>query len=75
MTCKSCSAYNLQSFSTEIAIHFPHLENLDRRHIFIFPKISICLNCGHAEFEVPEDELRVLAEDNRSWEYPSASNF
>lgn len=62
VTCKVCGATSLAKFSTEVAIHS---NNLDRPHVFVFPEILVCLNCGKPEFAevfvVPEDELRSLA--------------
>ena len=28
--------------------------------VWVFPTISVCLDCGRAEFVVPEKELEVL---------------
>jgi hypothetical protein len=63
MSCKSCSSDNLRKFKTEIAVHFPFSENNDKPHVFLFPEILVCLKCGYGEVVVPEDQLRVLAED------------
>ena len=63
MSCKSCSSDNLRKFKTEIAVHFPFSENNDKAHVFLFPEILVCLKCGYAEIVVPEDKLRVLAEE------------
>jgi hypothetical protein len=30
--------------------------------VFVFPKLKVCLECGLAEFAIPESELRVLNE-------------
>jgi len=47
----------------EIGIHVPALENnIGRPALWVFPEIVICLNCGNAEFVVPEPELRMLTE-------------
>jgi hypothetical protein len=62
--CKSCSSDNLRKFATEVAVHFPFSENTAKAHVFLFPKILVCLKCGNAEFVIPEDKLRLLAEDN-----------
>jgi hypothetical protein len=44
-----------------MAIHFPGLKNINKPQVFIFPQILVCLDCGNAEFAVPEPELRELA--------------
>ena len=62
MTCKRCSSNDLSTFNTEINMHFPGWEGLDMASVWTFPKARVCLNCGLAEFDVPDRELRVLAE-------------
>ena len=47
--------------SAEMAIHFPELENIDKPVVWVFPEVVVCLDCGTAEFAVPEAELRQLA--------------
>jgi hypothetical protein len=59
MACKSCGASNQRSFTGEIAIHFPGLNNIDKPAIFVFPEILFCPNCSYAEFAITE--LRLLA--------------
>jgi hypothetical protein len=44
-----------------MAIHFPGLKNIDMPVVWVFPKVVVCLDCGTAEFSVPEAELRQLA--------------
>jgi hypothetical protein len=44
-----------------MAIHFLGLEALKKPIVWVFPELLVCLNCGNAEFAVPEIELRVLA--------------
>jgi hypothetical protein len=61
MACKSCGSDNLRKFTAEVAIHFPGLQGLDKPIVWAFPKLLVCLNCGNAEFSVPETELRTLA--------------
>lgn len=62
MTCKSCTSDNQQRFSSEINIHFPGLQNLDKPTVFVFPKVLVCMDCGFTEFAVPETELRLLGQ-------------
>jgi hypothetical protein len=61
MLCKSCGSDNRKQFNGEIAIHFPGLENLDRPLVWVFPTLLICMNCGTAEFALPEADLCLLA--------------
>jgi hypothetical protein len=60
--CKSCGSDNQCKFTAEIAIHFPGLKGIEKPIVWVFPELLVCLNCGNAEFAVPERELRVLAE-------------
>jgi hypothetical protein len=61
MPCKSCGAENRGEFRAEIVIHFPGLKNIDKPVVCVFPELVVCLDCGIAEFAVPETELRLLA--------------
>jgi hypothetical protein len=62
MSCKACQSLNRRTFSGELAIHFPGIEGLDMPIVWVFPRLEVCLECGFAEFEIPESELRVLAQ-------------
>jgi hypothetical protein len=61
MACKLCGSDSQSRFTAEIAIHFPGLKGLEKPIVWVFPELWVCLNCGNAEFAVPERELRVLA--------------
>jgi transcription elongation factor Elf1 len=63
MTCKWCGSDRQSRFTAEVAIHFPGLEGLDKPIVWVFPELFLCLNCGKAEFVVPDEELRILAKD------------
>ena len=63
MACKRCDSRNQSTFKSEVAIHFPGLNGLDKPLVFVFPELVICLQCGLTEFTVPEKELRLLAQD------------
>jgi hypothetical protein len=43
-----------------MSIHFPGLKNVNKPTVWVFPEVSICLDCGVSEFTVPETELGVL---------------
>lgn len=55
-----CPLEHKKTFTGEVAIHFPGLQGLDKPIVWVFPEISICLDCGLAEFLVSEKELEVL---------------
>jgi hypothetical protein len=62
-TCKSCGSVNQGKFSAELGIHFLGLKSIDKPVVWVFPELVVCLDCGTAEFAVPE-ELRQLAKGN-----------
>jgi len=58
--CRSCQSDNLTQFAAELAMHFPGLEGLTKPIVLVHPKLMICLDCGFAEFVVPEAEKEQL---------------
>jgi hypothetical protein len=44
-----------------MGIHLPGLKNIDKPVVWAFPELIVCLDCGTAEFIVPEAELCQLA--------------
>jgi hypothetical protein len=61
MLCKCCGSVNQKKFSAEMGIHFPELKDIDKPIVWVFADVVVCLDCGTAEFAVPEEELRQLA--------------
>jgi hypothetical protein len=66
MACKQCSSDNQSTFVSEMDIRCPGLKGLDQPIVWVFPKLKVCLECGFAEFEIPEGELRALAQSARA---------
>jgi hypothetical protein len=67
MVCRSCGiALGPQAFNGEIAIHFPGLDGLKKPIIWIFSKVSVCLECGFAEFAVPDEQVKTLRDPDSS---------
>jgi hypothetical protein len=58
MTCRSCGSNNRAEYGAEINIHLP--QDQDKAAVLAFPKLVVCLDCGVAEFTIPEAELRQL---------------
>jgi len=62
MACRSCGSKNQTELGSEINIHFPGREALDKPAVLVFPKLLVCLRCGFTEFTVKETELHRLVE-------------
>ena len=62
MYCGLCHSGNQAEFTAEMIIHFSGLRYIDNPGVWAFPKVSVCLDCGVAQFSLPETELRLLRE-------------
>ena len=58
--CSSCQSENQKTLTSEMAIHFRGIEGLNEPSVLAFPGLSVCLDCGIAQFNAPEKELEVL---------------
>ena len=65
MSCNSCGSANQSKFKAEMVIHFSGRENIHKPGVWVFPEVTICLDCGTAQFVVPEAELRLLTEEDK----------
>jgi hypothetical protein len=59
VACKTCHSDRQGEFNGEIAVNVP--KGPEPPIVWVFPKVLVCLNCGSAEFQVPEEELPALA--------------
>ena len=67
MACRSCGANpDVQSFKGEIALHFSGLDGLTKPIVWVFPRVLVCLNCGFAEFAVPDEQVKTLRDSESS---------
>ena len=62
--CQVCQSANRREYPAEINIHFPGMDGLTKPTVWVFPQIFVCMDCGVAQFPVPEAELERLAEDD-----------
>lgn len=60
MSCKSCQSASQRNFNGEVALHFPGLDGLTKLMVWVFPKVLVCLDCGFAEFAVPDEQVKTL---------------
>jgi hypothetical protein len=61
MSCRACKSANQHTFGSEINLHFPGRNGLDKPTLMVFPHLLVCFDCGFAEFEMPEKELWLLS--------------
>jgi hypothetical protein len=62
MRCPSCNSNYQTEFAAEMIIHLSGMENLDQPGVWVFPMLSVCLDCGFSGFIVPKTELPLLAD-------------
>ena len=60
MGCGYCGSTNDAELRTEINIHLPGQIDPEAPGIFVFPKITACLDCGFAQLTFSEDELGLI---------------
>ena len=64
MPCSACNSQNLRKFGSEIAIHVEEgISDLTKPHVFVFPKITICMDCGHMHAQLNESDLPALLQE------------
>ena len=73
MSCQRCESLQARTFTAEINIHFPGYEGLAKPSVWVFPQILVCLECGAAQFSIPEMELQRLAADDAGRGRPQAA--
>ena len=60
MSCRRCASDEQKNFNGELAMHFPGWEGLNRPHVFVFPKLTVCLGCGFVEFVLSDEQREQL---------------
>ena len=59
--CPLCRSNNQAEFGSEMVVHFSGRENLDKPGVWVFPMLSICLDCGFLQSKIPASALAQLA--------------
>ena len=60
MSCHSCRSGHVLEYPAEVNIYFPGMKGLSIPTVWVFPKLLVCLDCGAAEFLIPDEERKVL---------------
>ena len=61
MSCLRCRSSNEAELDTEMVLHFSGLKNLDKPGVWVFSKLSVCLDCGSSHLDLPQKELAAVA--------------
>lgn len=64
MSCQRCASGYVREFHGELAIHFPDKEGLTKPLVWVFPRLTTCLDCGLVEFVLPDDQREQLRGDD-----------
>jgi hypothetical protein len=59
--CPSCRSNYQAEFGSEMIVHLSGRENRDKPGVWVFSKLSICLDCGFLQSKIPASELAQLA--------------
>ena len=65
MLCPSCHSGKIREYNAEINVHFPGMNGLNIPTVWVFPRVLVCLDCGQAQFTIPDAERKTLIE--RDW--------
>jgi hypothetical protein len=64
--CPFCGSANQRVFPAEVNIHFPGKDGLTTPTVWVFPQLSVCLDCGATEFVISGPQLEQLGEGGSS---------
>jgi len=62
MLCPSCHSSEIREYNAEINVHFPGMSGLNIPTVWVFPRVLACLDCGQAQFTIPDAERKTLIE-------------
>jgi hypothetical protein len=60
MGCRQCVSDKLKVFRAELTIHFSGREGLNKPHVFVYPNLTVCLDCGLTEFQLLAEQLAQI---------------
>jgi len=70
--CPLCQSSKQREFPAEINVHFPGTEGLTKPSVWVFPRLTVCLDCGVAQFLIADAELDRLADRQSAESYRAA---
>jgi len=73
MPCLLCGSKNEREFASEMMIHFSGPQNIDNPGVLAFPRVLVCLDCGHSRFILLKTELAFLSSGVATRDVPSSS--
>jgi len=71
--CFACGSSRSSELLGESCLHFPGgLESLDKPPVWAFPQVLVCLECGTAQFSLPEEQLKLIQGKENGAERPAS---
>jgi hypothetical protein len=61
MRCNLCEPERQLMFPAEVNVHFPGREDMTKPTVWVFPTLKVCMDCGLAQFVIPQEELSALS--------------
>ena len=58
--CRFCNSTKLIKLNTEVCLHFPGLKAVNKNPIFVFPKVTLCLDCGFVAGQLSATEVKSV---------------
>jgi len=63
--CPACSSPDLVEFIAEISLHFAGLARLNKGHIYVFPMVAVCLDCGTLQGTLSANDVQRIRESGQ----------
>lgn len=63
MSCKKCTLANELIVNAELTMSRTELKNVTETPVYVGQRITVCLDCGHAEITIPPAQLEKLKHD------------
>jgi len=73
MICAQCQSSRRADLPAEVLLHFSGIANIDNPGVLMFPKVSVCLDCGFSWFVAPEAQVVRAALERSSDDLKSQS--
>jgi hypothetical protein len=64
MNCALCQSGNQAEFAAEMMLHLSGRKYLDNPGVLVFPRVSVCMDCGFSRFTITDADLQLLGKSS-----------